>query len=166
METSTYISDFIWSRNHISINNILEVLLVITFTSMRIYLFMLFKILCSAEGLFLNYCSMRIVFIWSSIRGDCKIASITTHCCSNISTEGINSMDLFIILDLTHWAAWEYLPLIWKHKSYLPLWGNSFVVCNLTYAIVSVAFDRIKWVVVYVAWTMWFFFRGVTHDWM
>ena len=89
MKTSNDNSDFIWSINHSSIYNIPEVLLVITLTSMLIYIFMLFKHLCSTEGLLLNDWSTPIVFIWSSRLGDCNISSITTNCCSNVSMEGI-----------------------------------------------------------------------------
>ena len=68
--------------------------------------------------------------------------------------ESIESMILVIILDLTHLAAWEDLPLIWKHKHYLPAGGNLVVVCNLTDAIDIVALNGVKWVGVYVAWTL------------
>ena len=63
-------------------------------------------------------------------------------------------MALLTILYLTHWEAWEDLPLIWKHKYYLPEGGNLVVVCNLTYAIGSIAFNGVKLVVVDVAWTL------------
>ena len=63
-------------------------------------------------------------------------------------------MALFTILDLTHWEAWEYLPLILKHKYSLPAGVNSVVVCNFTGGIGSVAFNGIKIVVVDVAWTL------------
>ena len=63
-------------------------------------------------------------------------------------------MALFIILDLTHWAAWENLPLIWNHKCSLPTGVNLVVVCNLTDTIVSVKFNGFKVVVVYLAWTL------------
>ena len=53
-------------------------------------------------------------------------------------------MALFIFLDLTHLAAWEDLPLIWKQKYSLPAGGNLVVVCNLKDAIVSVEFNGIK----------------------
>ena len=60
-------------------------------------------------------------------------------------------MALFIIRDLKHWAALEDLPLIWKHKYYLPAGGNLFVVCNPTGAIGSASFNGVKRVVVDVA---------------
>ena len=53
-------------------------------------------------------------------------------------------MALFIILDLAHWAAWEYLPLILKQKYFLPEGGDSFVVCKSTDALVSVAFNGVN----------------------
>ena len=57
-------------------------------------------------------------------------------------------MALFGIRDLTHWAAWEDLPLIRKHKYSLP-GGDIFVVaCNSTGTIGSVAFNGVKGVVV------------------
>ena len=43
-------------------------------------------------------------------------------------------MALLIILDFTHWAAWEDLPLIRKHKYILYQRGGGgvvFFVCNL-----------------------------------
>ena len=60
-------------------------------------------------------------------------------------------MTLVIILDLTHLEVLEDLPLFLKHKYYLPSGGNLVVVCKLTYAIGSVAFNRVKCVGVYVA---------------
>ena len=63
-------------------------------------------------------------------------------------------MALFIIPDLTHWAAWEYLVFVLKHKYSLLSGGNSVVVCNLTDAIWSVAFNIVKLLVVDVAWTL------------
>ena len=60
-------------------------------------------------------------------------------------------MALFIILDLTHLAAWDYFPLIQKHKYSLPAGGNLVVVCNSTGVIGGVAFYVVKWVVLDVA---------------
>ena len=74
-------------------------------------------------------------------------------------------MDLFSIRDLTHWAAWVDLLLIWKHKYSLPEGGNCFVLCNSTGATGSVVFNGVKWGGVEVAWTL-YFFCGVTHEWM
>ena len=74
-------------------------------------------------------------------------------------------MALFIIRDLTHWEAWEDPLLICKHKYYLTA-GVNFFVCNSTVAIGIVAFNGVKRVVVDVDWTLWFFFRGVTHEWI
>ena len=36
-----------------------------------------------------------------------------------------------IILDLIHLAAWEVLPLFWKHMYYWPTRGNIAVLCKL-----------------------------------
>ena len=69
-------------------------------------------------------------------------------------TERIDLTTVVIILDLTHLAAWEDLPLIWKHKYYLPAGGNLVVVCNLTDTTDSVAVNVIKYVGVDVAWTL------------
>ena len=66
-----------------------------------IYL-MLFIHLCSKEDLVHNYCSIPIVFIWSSRLDDGNIHLITTYCCSNVSIYRIKSMALFSIRDLTH----------------------------------------------------------------
>ena len=74
-------------------------------------------------------------------------------------------MALLSIRDFTYWAAWEDLPLIWKHKYYLPSGVLFFVLCNSTGAIDSAVFNGVKLVVVYVAWTM-FFLRGSTHEWI
>ena len=41
---------------------------------------------------------------------------ITTHCCSNVLVDRMESMTLFNTLDLTHWAAWGDLLSTWKHK--------------------------------------------------
>ena len=88
-QSRNVIYDSIWSRHHISIYYILEVLLVNTLTCMLIYLFMLFKYLCSKEDLLHNYWSIPIVFIWSSRRNNFNIHLIITHCCSTVSIEGI-----------------------------------------------------------------------------
>ena len=121
---------------------------------MLIYLFMLFKYLCSKEDLVHNDWSIPIVFIWYSRHGDCNIHVITTHCCSNVSIDRIEPMALLIILDLTHCAAWGYLRLIWKHKYPLPAGSNYFVLCKSTGAIVSVVSNSVKQVYVYMAWTL------------
>ena len=102
-------------------------------THLRAYwyiFFMLFKHLCSKEDLCHIDWSIPIFCTLSSRRGYCNIPLITTHCCSNVSIERTESMAVFIIRDLTHWWAWEDIMLIWKHKYYLPLGGNFFVLCN------------------------------------
>ena len=128
--------------------------------------FMLFKHLCLKESLLLNDWSIPIVFILSSRRGDCNIPLITTHCFLYVSIERIESMALFIIRDLTYWAVYDDFLFIWKHKYSLPAGGNFYVVCNSIGAIEIVTSNRVKWVVVDVAWTLCFGFRGVTHEWM
>ena len=74
-------------------------------------------------------------------------------------------MALFIIRDLTHWEAWEDLPLIWKHKYYLPVGVNCFVCVT----------QQVQWVVYCLMvsnkwYLMWHqhcnFFRGFTHEWV
>ena len=67
-------------------------------------------------------------------------------------------MALFIIYDLTHCVAWEYITLIWKHKYYLPAGGNYFVLCDSEGAISSVVFNVAKRVVVDVEGTLYFGF--------
>ena len=89
------------------------------------YIFLMsFIHLCSKEDLVNDYCSIPIVFILYSRRDDCNMHLITTHCFSNVSIYRMESMDLFNILDLTHWSAWGYLLLTWKHKYYLPTGVN------------------------------------------
>ena len=84
--------------------------------------------LCLKEDLVNDDWSILIVFIWSLRRDDCNIHFITTHFCSNMSIDRIESMALFNTLYLTHWAAWEDLLLTWKHKYYLPTWLILFFV--------------------------------------
>ena len=75
-------------------------------------------------------------------------------------------MALFNTLDLTHWAAWGDLLLIWKHKYYLPTGVNLVFFCHSTGAIGKFAFNRVKQGGVDIAWTLKFCFRGVTHEWI
>ena len=63
-------------------------------------------------------------------------------------------MTLVGIMYLKHLAAWEYLPLIWKHKYSLLEGGNLVVVCNFTDAIGIVAFNGVTLVGVEVSWTL------------
>ena len=53
-------------------------------------------------------------------------------------------MALYIIRDLSHWAALYDLLFIWTQKYYLTDGGNLVVVCNSTCAIVSVVFNGVK----------------------
>ena len=57
-------------------------------------------------------------------RVDCNIPLRTTHCCSNVSIERTESINLVIILDLIHLAACSDLPSFIKHIYYLPTGGN------------------------------------------
>ena len=68
--------------------------------------------------------------------------------------ESIELMTVVIILDLTQLPSWEDLPLIWKHKYYLPAGNNLVGVCILTDEIGSVAFNDVNWAGVEVAWTL------------
>ena len=65
-----------------------------------------------------------------SIQNDCKIHLITTNCCSNVSIDRKESINLVIILDLIHLAAWAVLPSFWKHIYSLPTGGNTVFVCK------------------------------------
>ena len=68
--------------------------------------------------------------------------------------------DQLILIDigcecyLTHLTAWDYFLLNRKHKYFLPVRGNLVAVCNLTNVLCSIAFNDVKWVVAYVAWTL------------
>ena len=75
---------------------------------------------------------------------------IKTNFCLYVSINRIESIALFIIRYLIHWAARDDLPSIQKHKYYLPAGCNYFVVCNSTGVIGCVAFNGVKIVVVYV----------------
>ena len=75
--------------------------------------FMLFIHMCSKEDLVNDDWSIPLVFIWSSRRDDCNLHLITAYYCSNVSIDMIESMALFNILDLTHWASWGDLLFIW-----------------------------------------------------
>ena len=75
-------------------------------------------------------------------------------------------MALFNILDLTHWSEWGDLLFIWKHKYSLPTGGGLVLACKRTGVICTVVFNSFKQGGIDVAWTLWFCFRGVTHEWM
>ena len=83
-----------------------------------------------------------------------------------MSIDRIESMALFGICDLTHWATWGDLLFIWKQKYYLPAGGNCFVLCNSTGGIGSEVINGYKRGSVDVAWTLQFCVCGVTHEWM
>ena len=63
----------------------------------------------------------------------------------------MESMDLFNILDLTHWAACGDLMLTWKHKYSLPTGGNSVVFGNSTGEIDKLVINGVNRGGVYVA---------------
>ena len=120
-----------------------------------LYIFlMLFIHLCSKLDILNDDWSIPIVFIWSSRHDDCNIHLITTHCCSNVSIDRMESMALFNTLDLTHWEAWGDLMLTWKHKYSLPTRGNYFVFVNSTGARGKVVINGVKWGSVDMAWTL------------
>ena len=75
-------------------------------------------------------------------------------------------MALFDTLDLTHWAAWGDLLFTWKHKYYLPSGGNSVLFGNSTGARGKLVINGVKRGGVDVAWTLIFWFRGVTQEWI
>ena len=127
---------------------------------------MLFIHICSIEDLANEDWSIPIVFIWSSICDYCNIHLITTHCCSNVSIDRMESMALFNILDLTHWSAWGYFLLTWKYKYYLPTGGNSVVFVNSTGERGKVVVNYVKRGGVNVALTLTFCVLGVTQEWI
>ena len=67
--------------------------------------------------------------MWSLRRRDFNIPLSTTHCCSNVSMERIESMNLVVITDSIHLADWEYLPFIWKQKYHFPEGCVCLCVC-------------------------------------
>ena len=75
-------------------------------------------------------------------------------------------MALFNTLYLTHWSAWGYLLLTWKHKYYLPTGGNSIFLGKSTGARGKVVINGVKLGGVYVALTLILCFRGVTQEWI
>ena len=75
-------------------------------------------------------------------------------------------MEWFNNLDLTHWAAWGDLLLTRKHKYYLPTGGNTVVFVNSTGARGKVVINGVKWGILDVAWTLIFWFWGVTQEWI
>ena len=78
----------------------------------------------------------------------------------------MESMALFNILDLTHWAAWGDFLLTWKHKYSLPTGGNSVVFGNSAGAIGKLLINGVKQGGVDVSWTLVFCFLGVTQEWI
>ena len=122
--------------------------------------------MCSREDLANEDCSIPIVFIWSSRCDDWNKHFITTHCCSKVLIDSMESMTFFNILDLTHWAAWGDLLSTWKHKYYLPSGGNFVVFGNSTGKTGKVVINGVKRGGVDVAWTLILCLLGVTQEWM
>ena len=129
-------------------------------------LLMLFIHMCLKEYLVNDDWSIPIVFIWSSRRYDCNIHFIITHYFSNVSIDRMESMKLFNICDLTHWAAWGDLLSTWKHKYSLSTGGNSVVFGNSAGGRDKVVINGVKRGGVDVAWTLILCFRGVTQEWI
>ena len=75
-------------------------------------------------------------------------------------------MALFNTLDLTHWSAWGYLLLTWKHKYSLPTGCNPVVFVNSVGARGKVVINGVKQRGVDVAWTLIFCFQVVTQEWI
>ena len=70
------------------------------------------------------YWSIPMVCKWYFSHSDCNIPLRTTHCCSNVLIDIIESITLVIVLDLIHLAAWSDLPFFIKHIYYLPTRGG------------------------------------------
>ena len=80
--------------------------------------------LCSYIALLLNDGRIPMVCTCYFSCGDCNIHFSTKNCCSNVSVEGTESINLVIILDLIHLVAWSDLPSFRKHIYSLPTVGN------------------------------------------
>ena len=61
----------------------------------------------------------------------------------------------FSVCQLTHWAAWGDLLLIWKHNYYLPARGNCFVLLNSTIT------NTVIWFLLCYTWVDVIFIGGV-----
>ena len=122
--------------------------------------------MCSKEDLINDDWSIPIVFVWSSRRDDCNIHLIITHCCSNVLIDRMDSMTFVNTIDLTHWATWGYLLSTWKQKYSLSSGGKCVVFGTSIGKIGKVVINGVKQGGVDVAWTLIFYFRGVTHEWI
>ena len=76
------------------------------------------------------YWSIPMVWTQSFSHGDWNITLSTTNCCSNVSIDRTESINLAIIFYLIHLAAWSVLPSFIKHIYYLPTGGNIVGVCS------------------------------------
>ena len=63
-------------------------------------------------------------------------------------------IDIGCACSLTHLAACDYFFVNKKTQIFLPVRGNLFVECNLTYLRYNAAFNGVKWVVLDMAWTL------------
>ena len=113
-----------------------------------------------------NDWSIPMVFTWYLRRGDCNIPLRTTHCCSNISIEKTESINLAIILDLIYLEAWAVLPSFWKHIYYLPAWGNILVLFKFNLLADVVAIHCAWWFGVEAVGMLQFCFLSVSQDFM
>ena len=127
---------------------------------------MLFVHICSKEELVNDDWSIPIVFIWYSIRDDRNIHFITKNCCGNVLIDRMESTTLFNTLDLTHWVTWGYLLSTCKHKYSLPSGGKCVVFGNSTGKRGKVVINGVKRGGVDLAWTLIFYFWGVTQEWI
>ena len=74
--------------------------------------------MCSYKALLLDYWSTPIITVCCFNFSDCNKPLRMTHCLSNWSMSIILSITLVNTRDLSHCAAWEILPYIWKEKYY------------------------------------------------
>ena len=117
----TVVGESLSIRNHSSLNNTFELLLLITLTSP---LLMFSGNLCPYILLLIKDGWIQMVCTWSFSRGYCNIPLSTTHCCSNVSIEITEQIASVVILDLIHLAAWLDLPSFIEHIYNLPTGGN------------------------------------------
>ena len=75
-------------------------------------------------------------------------------------------MALFNILDFSHLSAWGDLLLTWKHKYSLPTGDNYVDFVNSTGTRGKLVINGVKRGGVDVAWTLIFYFWGVTQEWI
>ena len=132
-----------------------------------LYNFLMFsRHLCSYIALLLKDWSISMVCTWSFSYVDCNIPLSSTHCCSNVSIERMESITLVIILDLIHLAAWSVLPLFWKHIYYLPTRVNIVGVFKFNILEDVVEIRYVWWLGVEMVAMLSFYFFGVSQDCM